>query len=109
MIDRLKKEVANIKRKRRRNLLVTERDFFIKVNGDIQSDLMTGILFIKETDLFFGISEGIIGNRKKIIVLTNDLDIASGGLLAVADTLLDKIGRIFRTFIVIKFHDATPL
>ena len=38
MIDRLKKEVANIKRKRRRNLLVTERDFFIKVNGDIQSD-----------------------------------------------------------------------
>ena len=104
VIDGLDEEVTDIEVLRfcedvlRRSGLSGEID--IDADGCLIGVVFSGI----SGDLPFGIFQRIVGDPEELAVLSYFFYISSGGLTAHPVAVLDVIGRILKSSVIIKFH-----
>ena len=67
--------------------------------------LLSFISLLNFATCFHGISQWVIGNGEQLRVLPDPLFYISGRcLFPIAESVLDKVGRIFGFSVIIKFH-----
>ena len=80
-------------------------DTCVVVSGYVIAYSAGTVFFIHFLDFFPNIGDGILRDLEKFGMFTEIPDITGSGLFTIADSKLSVIGRVFKSLIIVKFHN----
>ena len=95
MINLLKRKIADVFQLGFGSDIPGCHQLLFEVDFELNLNLAFFHLFIKQSDLLLRIGEGIVCDGEQFGMLADPFYILGSDFLAVTNTLLDKVGRVF--------------